>query len=210
MQKVDKIFNFLDELYPNPVCALNFDTPYQLLVAVVLSAQCTDKRVNQVCEQLFKIAPTPEKMIELGEEKLKTIIYPCGFYNNKAKSIISLSTDLLNRFGGVVPSNLDDLTSLKGVGRKTANVVMGVAFNDQTIAVDTHVHRISKRLGLTSPRSTPLQCEMDLLKITSKNRRTKFHHQLIWFGRDFCKAINPKCENCKLKDICKKDNYEHR
>ena len=205
-----KIFDFLDELYPDPKCALEFNTPYQLLVAVVLSAQCTDKRVNQVSKQLFLVAPTPEKMLELGEENLKKIIYPCGFYNNKAKAIISLSKDLIDRFNGVVPNKMEQLVSLKGVGRKTANVVMGVAFDSQTIAVDTHVHRISKRLGLTSKNSTPVQCENDLLKSVPNSRRTKFHHQLIWFGREKCKAINPKCETCKLKNICKKENYEHR
>lgn len=210
MQKIDKILNYLDALYPNPKCALEFETPYQLLVAVVLSAQCTDKRVNQVTKQLFAIAPTPEKMLNLGETKLKQIIYPCGFYNNKSKAIISLSEDLIERFNGMVPSSLEELTTLKGVGRKTANVVMAVAFGGQTIAVDTHVHRISKRLGLTNKDSTPLQCETDLLKKVPKNRQTKFHHQMIWFGREHCKAINPQCENCKLKDICKKENYEHR
>lgn len=210
MQKMDKILNYLDELYSNPKCALEFETPYQLLVAVVLSAQCTDKRVNQVTKQLFAIAPTPEKMLNLGETKLKQIIYPCGFYNNKSKAIISLSEDLIERFNDIVPNNLEELTTLKGVGRKTANVVTAVAFGGQTIAVDTHVHRISKRLGLTNKNSTPLQCETDLLKKVPKDRRTKFHHQMIWFGREHCKATNPQCENCKLKDICKKENYEHR
>ena len=210
MQKMQQIFEYLDTLYPNPVCALKFDTPYQLLVAAVLSAQCTDKRVNQVCEQLFKVAPTPEKMLSLGEERLKQIIYPCGFYNNKSKAIISLTTDLIERFNGVVPNDMQSLVSLKGVGRKTANVVMGVAFNEQTIAVDTHVHRISKRLGLTNINSTPLQCEIDLCKLTPVKNRTKLHHQLIWFGREHCKAINPDCKNCKLKNICKKENHEHR
>lgn len=210
MQKMDKIFETLDELYPNPECALKFETAYQLLVAVVLSAQCTDARVNQVTKQLFAIAPTPEKMLELGEENLKKIIYPCGFYNNKSKSIISLSKDLIERFNGVVPNDMQALTTLNGVGRKTANVVIAVAFGGQTIAVDTHVHRVSKRLCLTSKNSTPFECEKDLLKLVPENRRKKFHHQMIWFGRELCKAINPKCETCKLKNICKKDNYEHR
>lgn len=210
MQKMDKIFETLDELYPNPECALKYQTPYQLLVAVVLSAQCTDARVNQVTKQLFAIAPTPEKMLELGEQNLKKIIYPCGFYNNKSKSIISLSKDLIERFNGIVPNDMETLTTLKGVGRKTANVVIAVAFGGQTIAVDTHVHRVSKRLCLTNKNSTPFECEKDLLKLVPENRRNKFHHQMIWFGREHCKAINPKCETCKLKNICKKDNYEHR
>ena len=177
---------------------------------MVLSAQCTDARVNQVTKQLFAIAPTPEKMLELGEENLKKIIYPCGFYNNKSKSIISLSKDLIERFNGVVPNDMQALTTLNGVGRKTANVVIAVAFGGQTIAVDTHVHRVSKRLCLTSKNSTPFECEKDLLKLVPESRRKKFHHQMIWFGREHCKAINPKCETCKLKNICKKDNYEHR
>lgn len=210
MQKMDKIFEVLDELYPNPKCALEFKTPYQLLVAVVLSAQCTDKRVNQVTRELFALAPTPEKMLELGEQKLKQVIFPCGFYNNKSKAIISLSKDLIDRFNGIVPNDFKTLTSLKGVGRKTANVVIAVAFDGQTIAVDTHVHRISKRLGLTNKNSTPFDCEQDLLKNVPVEKRSKFHHQMIWFGREHCKAINPKCETCKLKEICKKDNYEHR
>lgn len=210
MQKMDRIFETLDELYPNPECALKFETPYQLLVAVVLSAQCTDARVNQVTKELFSIAPTPEKMLELGEENLKKIIHPCGFFNNKAKSIISLSKDLIERFNGEVPRDLETLTSLKGVGRKSANVVIAVAYGGQTIAVDTHVHRVSKRLSLTKKNSTPFECEKNLLKLVPENRRNKFHHQMVWFGREHCKAINPKCETCKLKDICKKDNYEHR
>lgn len=210
MQKMDRIFETLDELYPNPECALKFESPYQLLVAVVLSAQCTDARVNQVTKELFSIAPTPEKMLELGEENLKKIIHPCGFFNNKAKSIISLSKDLIERFNGEVPRDLETLTSLKGVGRKSANVVIAVAYGGQTIAVDTHVHRVSKRLSLTKKNSTPFECEKNLLKLVPENRRNKFHHQMVWFGREHCKAINPKCETCKLKDICKKDNYEHR
>ena len=173
-----------------------------MLVAVILSAQCTDKRVNIVTKDLFKIANVPEQMISLGESKLKEIIYPCGFYNNKAKSIISMSKELIKKFNGVVPATLEELTCLDGVGRKTANVVMSVAFNKQTIAVDTHVHRVSKRLGLTKQNSTPLNCEMDLLKIIPQNKQSKFHHQTIWFGRDICKAQNPKCEICELKNIC--------
>ena len=203
MKKIDEICVYFDELHPNPKCALNFSNSYELLVAVVLSAQCTDERVNIVTKELFKFASSPEKMIALGEQKIKQIIYPCGFYNNKSKAILSLSNDLVNKFNGQVPSSMEGLTSLTGVGRKTANVVLGVAFNAQTIAVDTHVHRVSKRLGLTKENSTPEQCEQDLLKIVPKDRRTKFHHQTIWFGRLTCKAQRPLCETCRLKDICK-------
>ncbi|MBQ9795447.1 MAG: endonuclease III [Clostridia bacterium] len=203
MKKIDEILEYFDELHPNPKCALNFSNSFELLVAVVLSAQCTDERVNNVTPKLFELANTPEKMIALGEQKIKQIIYPCGFYNNKTKAILELSRDLINKFNGQVPSTMEELTTLTGVGRKTANVVIGVAFGGQTIAVDTHVHRVSKRLGLTKESSTPEQCEQNLLKLVPFDRRTKFHHQAIWFGRLTCKAQKPLCENCKLKDICK-------
>lgn len=202
MKKHDEIFAYFDELHPNPECALHFSNNFELLVAVVLSAQCTDERVNKVTPELFKLANTPEKMLELGESKIKQIIYPCGFYNNKTKSILALSKDLVERHNGQVPSTMEELTALAGVGRKTANVVIGVAFGGQTIAVDTHVHRVSKRLGLTKQNSTPEKCEQDLLKCVPLNRRTKFHHQAIWFGRLTCKSQKPLCENCKLQKIC--------
>jgi len=202
MKKINLILDYFNSLYPNPECALNFSSTYELLIAVILSAQCTDKRVNIVTKELFKVANTPEKMLKLGESKLKEIIYPCGFYNNKSKCILNASKDIVEKFNGVVPSSLEELITLSGVGRKTANVVMSVAFNKQTIAVDTHVHRISKRLGLTKPNSTPLACEMDLVRIVPKDNHSKFHHQTIWFGRDVCKAQNPKCCECKLKNIC--------
>ena len=203
MKKHDEIFKFLDKLHPNPQCALVFSNNYELLVAVILSAQCTDERVNKVTPNLFSLANNPKDMLALGEQKIKEIIYPCGFYNNKSKAIMDLSNDLINRFNGQVPSTMKELTSLKGVGRKTANVVLGVAFNEQTIAVDTHVHRVSKRLGLTKSNSTPEKCEQDLLKIVPLNNRTKFHHQAIWFGRLTCKAKKPQCEKCELTHICK-------
>ena len=202
MKKVDKIISYFDELFPNPKCALNFSSNYELLVAVILSAQCTDTRVNVVTEELFKIANTPEKMLKLGKEKLKKIIFPCGFYNNKSKSIIETSEDLINRFNSQIPTTLEELITLRGVGRKTANVVIANAFGGQTIAVDTHVHRVSKRLALTSINSTPFECEKDLLKLIPYEKRSKFHHQTIWFGRTFCKARKPECEICNLKDIC--------
>ena len=179
MEKMQRILNYFDELYPSPVCALNFTTPFELLVAVMLSAQCTDKRVNIVTEHLFKIANTPEKLIELGEKNLKDIIFPCGFYNSKSKALIETSKDLLNKYNGNVPSTLEDLTSLRGVGRKTANVVISVAFGGQTIAVDTHVHRVSKRLGLAKENSTPLECELSLLKkipLSFKTKQTVFFY----------------------------------
>lgn len=202
MKNKEKIFEFFNQLYKNPKCALEYKTPYELLVAVVLSAQCTDKRVNIVTKDLFQLANTPRDMLALGESQLKKIIYPCGFYNNKAKSIIGLSEDIVNNFNGEVPKTMEGLTSLRGVGRKSANVVLAVAFGKQTIAVDTHVLRVSKRLGLTNKDASPYDCEMSLLKIVPKNNRSKFHHQAVWFGRDICHAQKPNCEQCKLKDIC--------
>lgn len=201
--KIHDVISYLDELYLEPYCALNFSTSYELLVAVILSAQCTDKRVNIVTKDLFPLANTPEQMIALGESRLKEIIHPCGFYNTKSRSIISMSEDLITRFNGKVPSTLEELTSLKGVGRKTANVVIANAFGGQTIAVDTHVHRVSKRLGLAKDNSTPYECEMSLLKVVPKDKRSRFHHQMVLFGRENCKAIRPLCNECKLRDICK-------
>lgn len=203
VKKIDEILNYLNLILPEAKCELNYKTPYQLLVAVILSAQCTDKRVNQVTKSLFELAPTPKKMQDLGIDKLKQIIYPCGFYNNKAKSIIDATNDIITKFNGKVPSNMEDLTSLAGVGRKTANVVLGECFNIPSIAVDTHVLRLSKRLGLTKENSTPEKCEKDLVKIIEKEKQVKFHHQMIHFGRYYCKAQNPKCEDCKLYNICK-------
>lgn len=203
MKKVNGILSYLDELYEKPECALNFSTNYELLVAVMLSAQCTDKRVNIVTKELFKVANTPDKMLKLGQDKLKQIIHSCGFYNSKSKAIIQSSQDIMEKFNGQVPSTMNELTSLRGVGRKTANVVIANGFGGQTIAVDTHVHRVSKRLGLAKANSTPYQCEESLLKLIPYERRSKFHHQTIWFGRDICKAKKPLCEQCKLKDICK-------
>lgn len=203
-KKIDKILDFLNTQFPEAKCELDYNSPYQLLVAVILSAQCTDKRVNMVTKNLFKVAPTPQKMLELGENKLKQIIHSCGFYNNKAKSIISATKCIIDRFNGEVPSNMNDLCSLDGVGRKTANVVLAEAFNNPAIAVDTHVLRLSKRLGLTKENSTPERCEQDLLKLVPSSKQAKFHIQMVWFGRYFCKALRPECENCKLKSICKR------
>lgn len=203
-KNINEILTYLDEIEPDAKCELKYNSPYQLLVAVILSAQCTDKRVNQVTKTLFKFAPTPDKMLELGENKLKEIIRPCGFFNQKAKSIISATKDLVEKYGEI-PNDFEKLTALRGVGRKTANVVMAEIYNYPTIAVDTHVHRLSKRLRLTTLNSTPEKCESDLKKIVPKEKQIKFHHQMIWFGRYICKAINPNCENCKLASICRKN-----
>ena len=183
--------------------ALKFTTPFELLIAVVLSAQCTDERVNKVTEQLFKEYNTPEKMLLLSQEQLEKHIFSCGLYHSKAEHILSLSKDLIEKFNGQVPSSLESLRSLAGVGRKTANVVYSVAFGGDAIAVDTHVFRVSNRIGLVKA-DNPLNTEKGLMKILDKKEWSKMHHYLIYLGRSFCKAGKPDCENCPIKTLCEK------
>lgn len=195
------IFRLLSSIIENPKCELNFNSNFELLIAVMLSAQCTDKRVNQVTEKLFKKYNTPIDFANISLNELEKEIYSCGFYHNKAKNIISMSKDLLEKFNGEVPNNREQLESLSGVGRKTANVVLNVGFNKNTIAVDTHVLRVSKRLQLTKSNN-PLIVEKDLMKSFNEEDWGKLHHTLILFGRYYCKSQNPKCENCVLKKYC--------
>ncbi len=183
--------------------ALNFSSPFELLVAVVLSAQCTDKRVNLVTKELFKNYNTPQKMLLLSQEQLEKYIFSCGLYQKKAEHILALSQDILDKFGGEVPNNLKDLQTLKGVGRKTANVVYSVAFKGDAIAVDTHVFRVANRIGLANAK-TPLQTEKELMQILDKKDWSKSHHYLIYLGRSYCKASNPDCQNCPIKEFCEK------
>ena len=183
--------------------ALKFNTPYQLLVAVILSAQCTDERVNKVTEKLFNDYDTPEKLVTLKKEQLEKYIFSCGLYKSKAEHILSATKDILEKFNGQVPDNLSDLTSLAGVGRKTANVVYSVAFNKNAIAVDTHVFRVSKRIGLSNGKNV-LQVEKDLMKILDEDDWRRAHHYIIYLGRSFCKAKKPDCENCPIKEDCLK------
>ena len=201
MEKIKEIYNYLTSLYENAECELKFTTPYELLVAVILSAQCTDKRVNEVTKNLFIVANTPEKMIKLGQENLEKIIYSCGFYKNKAKNIIGMSQKLISDFNGEVPSKMEELITLDGVGRKTANVVISTAFNGEAIAVDTHVFRVSNRLGITKANN-PLESEQQLMKIIPKDKWSDMHYKLVLFGRYNCKSRNPNCETCKLNHIC--------
>ena len=183
--------------------ALKFSSPFELLIAVVLSAQCTDERVNKVTERLFKEYNTPEKMLNLSQEQLESYIFSCGLYHSKAEHILSLSKDLIQKFNGQVPSTLEDLRSLAGVGRKTANVVYSVAFNGDAIAVDTHVFRVANRIGLVKA-DNPLNTEKGLMKILDKNLWSKMHHYLIYLGRSYCKASKPDCENCPINANCEK------
>ena len=202
MKKYDAIIDRVIELYSGRECELEYNSPYQLLIAVILSAQCTDKRVNQVTRELFKVASTPREMLALGEAKLKKLIYSCGFYNNKAKNIMEASRDLIERFDSVVPSNFDLLVSLAGVGEKTASVVLATAFNVPAFAVDTHVFRLSKRLGLADEKN-PHDTMLKLKSRISKDRWSNGHFALVLHGRYCCYARNPNCKECKLLDICK-------
>ena len=196
-----EIMKIFDAINPNPQCELNFHNAYTLLVAVVLSAQTTDKGVNKATENLFKIADTPQKMLDLGIDKLKQHIKSIGLYNNKAKNIMLLSQDLINRFNGEVPNNREALESLAGVGRKTANVVLNVWFDLPALAVDTHVMRLSHRLDFSQGK-TPLAVELVLLKILPEEYVKKANHWLVLFGRYTCKAQRPDCLNCPISSYC--------
>lgn len=199
------VIDILSKKYPNAKPALVFSSEYELLVSVILSAQCTDERVNLVTKELFKMYNTPQNMIKLSVEELALKIKPCGLNNSKAKNIIKASKQIVNEYGGQVPSEFDELIKLSGVGRKTADVMLAVAFNQDAIAVDTHVFRVSNRIGLARSK-TPYQTEMQLMKIIDKDKWSKSHHYLIWHGRKTCKARKPLCSECVLKDICKYKN----
>ena len=202
------MLELLNRMHPSAECELEFDTPYQLLVAVILSAQCTDKRVNLVTKELFRKWGTPQALGTLSQEELEREIKSCGFYHNKAKNILSMTKILLEKYEGKVPKDRDSLEALPGVGRKTANVVYAVAFGGDAIAVDTHVFRLSHRLGL-SAADTPLGVEKDLCARFPKNNWSHLHHLLIHHGRYLCKAQSPKCGECLLTEACRyyKENH---
>ncbi len=204
-QNSDKIMGILSQNFPNPKSELDFSSPFELLVAVILSAQCTDKRVNIVTKQLFAVANTPELMVQLPLSTVEQIIHPCGFYHNKAKFLLSMSSDIITRFGGVVPDNIDDLRSLAGVGRKTANVVYAVAFGGQAIAVDTHVFRVSNRVGLASAKNV-LDTEKQLMELLPQHSWADSHHYILLHGRYVCKAQKPLCHMCSISQYCKHFN----
>lgn len=191
----------LERLYPDAKPALVFTTPYELLVAVVLSAQCTDERVNKVTAVLFENYNTPEKMLTLSQKELEKYIFSCGFYRMKAEHILSASKDIIEKFNGEVPGTIEELMSLAGVGKKTANVVYAVAFGGAAIAVDTHVFRVSNRLGLAKG-STPLKVEEGLCKAIPREDWSRAHHWLIYHGRRVCHSQKPDCENCTLSHLC--------
>ncbi len=200
--EIETLFERLAKDRPAPTSELNWTNPYTLLVAVVLSAQATDVGVNKATEALFKIADTPEKMVALGEQKLIEHIKTIGLFRNKAKNVIALSKRLIEEFDSQVPRDRKALESLPGVGRKTANVVLNVAFGEPTIAVDTHIFRVANRTGL-APGKTPLEVELLLERVVPEQYRQHAHHWLILHGRYVCKARKPDCPHCVIADICK-------
>lgn len=200
--EMEIVFSRWQKQNPNPKSELKYENPYTLLVAVVLSAQATDKSVNIATEELFKIVKTPQQMINLGYEKLISYIKSIGLYRNKAKNIIKLSEILIEKFNSQVPNNRDELMSLPGVGRKTANVVLNVIFHQPTMPVDTHLLRISPKIGLAEGK-TPLEVEESLLQRVPKKYLQNAHHWILLHGRYICTAKNPKCEQCLIADLCK-------
>jgi len=191
----------LGEVYKDSKPALLFRNPFELLIAVILSAQCTDKRVNVTTARLFQKAATPEAVLSLGLTALEEEIRDCGLFRNKAKNILATCQILCEQYGGEVPADFQKLQELPGVGRKTANVVMSVGFNEPAIAVDTHVFRVSNRLKL-AVGDTPLAVEQGLMKAIPKEKWSAAHHWLIWHGRNVCKARKPLCEECPLAEVC--------
>jgi endonuclease-3 len=199
--KRQEIYSRLRAANPHPRSELDYRTPYELLVAVVLSAQATDKSVNLATAKLFPVADTPQAMLSLGEARLAEYLRSIGLYRTKAKNVIALSRLLLERHGGEVPAQRAALEALPGVGRKTANVVLNIAFGQPTIAVDTHIFRVANRTGL-APGKDPLQVEEKLLKFTPEEFRRHAHHWLILHGRYVCVARKPKCPQCAIRDLC--------
>lgn len=198
-----EVIKILKEFYPDATCSLDFKTPFQMVVAVMLSAQCTDERVNKTTPQLFEKYGTPEAIAKMDINELEKIIHPCGFYKNKAKNVKAAAEMILNEYNGKVPETMEELMKLPGVGRKSANVVMLEAFNNpQGIAVDTHAKRISNKLGL-SKNTDPDKIEKDLLKVIPKEYYYDANHLLVWHGRKTCIARKPKCSECPVYDYCK-------
>ena len=200
-KEIDKVFKILKKNNPSPTTELNYENVFTLLVAVVMSAQSTDKGVNKATDKLFKIANTPEKMMKLGEKKIRDFIKNIGLYNSKAKNVFLLSKIIFEEFNSEVPSSREKLVKLPGVGRKTANVVLNTYFNKPFIAVDTHLFRLGNRLGIAKGKN-PLEVENNYLKIIPKWAIKDAHHWLILHGRYVCKARNPQCEQCSIRDFC--------
>ncbi len=205
-KEAEIIIKTLKEFYPEATCSLDFTTPFEMTIAVMLSAQCTDERVNKTTPALFEKYNTPEAMATAPIEVLEDLIHPCGFYKNKAKNMKACSKMLMEQYDGVVPKTMEELQKLPGVGRKSANVIMLEAFhNPQGIAVDTHAKRIANKMGF-SKEVEPEKIEKDLLKVISKEYYYDVNHLFVWHGRNICMARNPKCEQCPVKEYCNESN----
>lgn len=204
-------FEQLKGLFPDAQTELNYDTPFQLLVAVILSAQCTDKRVNLVTPELFKRFPTAKQMSESSEEEILRYIKSISYPNAKSKNLLKMSQRLESVYNGILPETREELTTLAGVGRKTANVICAVLYNQSVMPVDTHVHRVSRRIGLTDKAKTPLDTEKQLMNnLKNESDIALLHHRLILLGRYICKARKPGCEECTLKECCKFYHTKHQ
>lgn len=198
---IKKVLDILSETYEGAKCGLEYKSPYELLVSTILSAQCTDERVNIVTKELYKEYNTPEKMVILNESELGDKIKSCGLYKNKSKNILVASRDILTKFYGKVPNTMEELVSLPGVGRKTANVVLSNAFGVPAIAVDTHVFRVSNRIGIAEGKNVD-QVEKQLRENIPREMWSDAHHYIIWHGRKICKARKPECEKCPIAPYC--------
>lgn len=202
-ERAEAFFEILRELYPDAICSLEYETPLQLLIATQLSAQCTDARVNIVTKDLFRKYPDAIAFANADLKELEQDIKPTGFYHNKAKNIIACCQKILSDFGGEIPDNMEDMLSLGGVGRKTANLVLGDIFGKGGMVIDTHAKRILKRVGLTK-ETEPVKVERDTEKLLPREKHSDFCHRLVLHGRAYCTARNPKCEGCPASPICKK------
>lgn len=202
-ERARRAVEILKELYPNAICSLTYETPFQLLVATRLSAQCTDARVNLVTPALFERYKTIQDFAGADVGEVEKYIHSCGFYKSKAQSIVGMAQKILSDFGGRVPDNIEDLISLPGVGRKTANLIVGDVYGKEAIVVDTHCIRITNRIGLVAEKD-PKKIEFALKKIIPPEEGSDFCHRIVLFGRDVCSARKPKCEGCKMAEVCKR------
>lgn len=200
-RRAQRIVRALARAYPDARCALHFETPFQLLVATILSAQCTDQKVNEVTRVLFARHGTPQALADASPEEIEAIVRPTGFYRQKTKSILASAREIVERHGGAVPKTLEELTQLRGVARKTANVVLGTAFGIPGIAVDTHMARVNQRLRLTASED-PVRIEQDLMQLVPEPEWTQYTHRVIHHGRVCCDARRPRCESCPLRREC--------
>jgi len=202
-ERFSAVINYFESAMPVAETELEYQSPYQLLVAVILSAQCTDKRVNIISPPFYKVFPDAESLSKASVDQVFELIKSCSYPNNKAKNLVGMAKTLVNEFNGIVPSDIDELQKMPGVGRKTANVIASVVFNLPAMAVDTHVFRVSNRIGLTTNSRTPLETEKQLVKFIPEDKLSIAHHWLILHGRYVCIARKPKCTDCGINDFCK-------